>query len=202
MRLINSSLEAEEREADVYNPLGRRLYVTDDERRAFLEAAFEEPAHIRLFCYVIALTGCRLTEARRLTPANFDPSLNLIVFETLKRRRRGVFRHVPIPDDLSRALVSFIVPGSTCRLWSISRSTGWRWIKRVMARAGVYGPQATTKGLRHGFGVTATQAHVPLSLVQRWLGHARLSTTVIYTSAFGPEERGFAERLWAVSSLD
>ena len=200
MRQMNTQTNAEDRMYGGYNPLGRRLYITDDERRAFLKAARREPGHIQLFCTVIALTGCRLTEACRLTPANIDLSLNLIVFETLKRRQRGVFRHVPIPPDLSRTLALAVSSRDPGRLWPISRTTGWRWIKRVMARAGIVGPQATTKGLRHGFGATATHADVPLSLIQRWLGHARLSTTLIYTTTFGPEERAFAERLWAASS--
>ena len=57
-----------------------------------------------------------------------------------------------------------------------------------MARAGVRGPQASPKGLRHGFGVAAVTAGVPLNLVQKWLGHAQLSTTAIYADAVGEEE--------------
>lgn len=55
---------------------------------------------------------------------------------------------------------------------------------------------ATPKGLRHGFGVAAVQSGVPLNLVQRWLGHAKLETTAIYTNAIGDEERAIAARLW------
>lgn len=48
----------------------------------------------------------------------------------------------------------------------------------------------------HGFGVNAVQSGVPLSLVQKWLGHAQLSTTAIYANAIGPEEYAIAERMW------
>ena len=65
-----------------------------------------------------------------------------------------------------------------------------------MAAAGVAGPHATPKGLRHGFGVDAFQASVPPHLVQRWLGRASPRTTVIYGDVIGPEERTFAERMW------
>jgi hypothetical protein len=40
------------------------------------------------------------------------------------------------------------------------------------------------------------QAGVPLNLAQRWLGHARISTTAIYSKASGPDELEFAQRFW------
>lgn len=49
-----------------------------------------------------------------------------------------------------------------------------------MAAGGVSGPQATPNGLRHGFGVAAIQAGIPLNFPQRWFGHAQLTTTAIY----------------------
>ena len=55
--------------------------------------------------------------------------------------------------------------------------------------AGIAGPQASPKGLWHGFEGAAVQADVPLSLVQRWLGQADLATTAIYVDAVGIEER-------------
>jgi Phage integrase family len=74
--------------------------------------------------------------------------------------------------------------------------TGWRRVCEVMARAGVRGPHASPKGLRHGFGVAAVTAGVPLNLVQKWLGHAQLSTTAIYADAVGEEEHAIAARMW------
>jgi len=58
------------------------------------------------------------------------------------------------------------------------------------------GPQATPKGLRHGFGVAAAQAGIPLNMVQKWLGHAQLSTTAIYADAVGAEGHNIASRMW------
>jgi site-specific recombinase XerD len=50
--------------------------------------------------------------------------------------------------------------------------------------------------LRHGFGVDTLQASVPLNMVQKWMGHARISTTAIYADASGEEETAFAARFW------
>jgi site-specific recombinase XerD len=68
--------------------------------------------------------------------------------------------------------------------------TGWRAVHAVMAAAGLDGVAASPKGLRHGFGVAAVTAGIPLNLVQKWLGHAQLSTTAVYANAVGAEEKG------------
>ena len=49
------------------------------------------------------------------------------------------------------------------------------------------GPARLGQGLRHGFGVAAVSAGIPLNLVQKWLGHAQLTTTAIYADAVGEE---------------
>jgi hypothetical protein len=54
------------------------------------------------------------------------------------------------------------------------------------------GAAPRARGLRHAFGVGTLQSGVPLNLVQRWLGHARIRTTAIYIGAIGPEEVTFA----------
>lgn len=82
------------------------------------------------------------------------------------------------------------------RLWPWCRTAAWLRVKEGMAAAHVVGPQASPKGLRHAFAVTALQAGVPINLVRRWLGHSRLSTTEIYADAVGPEERAIAMRFW------
>jgi integrase/recombinase XerD len=77
--------------------------------------------------------------------------------------------------------------------------TGWRAVHAVMAAAGLDGPQASPKGLRHGFGVAAVSTGIPLNVVQKWLGHAQLTTTAIYADAdaVGTEEKDIARRMWA-----
>jgi site-specific recombinase XerD len=50
--------------------------------------------------------------------------------------------------------------------------------------------------LRHGFGIYALHSGVPINLVQRWLGHASMTTTAIYLQAIGAEEREIAARMW------
>jgi integrase len=169
-----------------------------------MEQAKRSPAEIRLFCLVLTQCGARISEALALTPAAIDLDAGLATFQTLKRRRPGFARQLPLPHSLVRELSrEFKLRARQrdpvlvrARLWSWSRVTAWRHVKAVMAAAGIRGPAAMPKGLRHSFGVRAFQARVPPHLVQRWLGHASLRTTAIYADVSGPEERAFATRMW------
>ena len=65
-----------------------------------------------------------------------------------------------------------------------------------MRLAGVPEAQSKPKALRHAFGVDGTQQRVGLSLLKKWLGHAKLETTEIYATPIGIEERKLARFMW------
>ena len=180
----------------LFNAEGQRKYLCASERQRFLDAADELPAGPRAFAQLLALTGCRISEALSLTGGSLDGETNRVIFRTLKRRRR-VFRAVPVPAELMALLGNLARNAAPDgRLWPWVRQTGWRLVKRTMRRAGIRGAQATARGLRHGFGIANAEANVPTSLTQLWMGHARLETTAIYQHAIGEEERAFARRIW------
>lgn len=191
---------------ELFDKAGNRKYLTQKERELILKAAGEGAGELRTLIGVLVHTGCRISEALELTADRVDLREGVIVFESLKKRRRGVFRAVPVPPKLldELELVHRIREtekkrgrGRKVSLWGMSRATAWRHIKDLMDRAGVgQGAAATPKGLRHGFGVAAVSAGIPLNLVQRWLGHAQLSTTAIYADAVGAEEKTIAARMW------
>jgi integrase len=65
-----------------------------------------------------------------------------------------------------------------------------------MRQAGISGPHACPKGLRHGFGIACVQKNIPLPTIAKWMGHSTINTTAIYLNAVGDEERQFAKRIW------
>ncbi len=80
----------------------------------------------------------------------------------------------------------------------MSRATAWRLVKSVMANAGIEGKQATSKGLRHGFGIAMLSAEkpAPIHIVRDLLGHADTSTTEIYHQALDEEKRKMVMQAW------
>lgn len=175
---------------------GQRKYLCRSESQRFLRVASGMAEETRIFCCLLHFTGCRVSEALELTPRRLDVEGGRVVFRTLKRRKR-VFRAVPIPSQLMSDLVRLSRRlGPDERLWPCCRQTAWRRVKKVMAAANIDGPQAAPRGLRHQFGVQALRANLSLPLTQRLLGHASPNTTVIYQQVAGDDERDLVGRLW------
>lgn len=193
-------------EMTLFDAQGRRKYLTPDERMRFRDAAAKlDDRFARTFCLVLADTGCRISEALALTYPQVDLDAGQIVIRSLKKRNTQHHRAVAVTPSTLDALelvhgvrrFQRLYPAKNAPLWAFGRSTGWAHVKRTMALAGVIGPQAMPKGLRHGFAVAALSRDVPLTLIRRWLGHASLETTALYLEVCGAEERQFAERLWS-----
>ncbi len=180
----------------LYDPAGHRKYLTEVERAAFMKAAKECNADVMTLCWALNETGCRLSEALELTLDHVDFPAGMLVFRSLKKRGAKMHRAVPVSPQLLKAIRRLGENSDTKPLWPWCRMTAYRRVKEVMARAGIHGPHASPKGLRHGFGVAALERGVPLNLLQKWLGHARLSTTAIYGNAVGAEERKMASKMW------
>lgn len=189
----------------LYTRDGRRKYLTQAERARFIDAAEGWPdPRVGTLCLMLAYTGSRISEALAMTASNIDAAEMFVAIRSLKKRGAFVVREIPLPDEFIAQLALVHELGDpTPRLWRWCRSWAWLLVKQVMRAADIHdGPHATCKGLRHGFAIHALRSGVPVTLVKRWLGHARLSTTEIYLDVIGPEERAFAERMWDRTERD
>ena len=181
-----------------------RKYLTLQERTRFIDAVRREPRpEVQTFALTLVHTGCRISEALALRPDDVDLEAVELRIRTLKRRREH-WRAVPVPEALVRELelvhglrrAKRCPRGRKASLWPVSRPTATRHIAKLMTAAGIEGPQACPKGLRHAYGVAAVAAGVPLPTVAAVLGHASLTTTAIYTTAIGAEARDLVARMW------
>jgi integrase/recombinase XerD len=179
----------------LFDSRGNRKYLVARERQAFTSAASSQNLLIAGLCLTLATTGARISEVLAITTERVDPANRVIVIETLKRREVGLYRAIPVPDHLLKILVKLhTTPGQP--LWSWGRTTAWKIVKSVMKQANIRDGLCQPKSLRHAFAVEAVLNGVPLNIVQRWLGHARIETTAIYASAIGKEERALARKTW------
>ncbi|MEO0510801.1 MAG: site-specific integrase [Verrucomicrobiota bacterium] len=180
---------------------GLRKYLTPEERARFRDciSGLRDPIK-ELYCYTIFCTGCRPTEAHRLRLESFDLAEGVLVIESLKKRRRGLYREIPVRLNWMKKAVNLLSKHHSGHgkksIWGFSEKTGYRAVKRVMEITGIDGPHATPRGLRHAFGVFHAQHKTNPRLIQDWMGHASLETTLIYLDAQGKEAREAAKIAW------
>ena len=162
-----------------------------------------------LFCWMLLFTGARLSEISNIQLKHLDFSNKTVAIRSLKLRKKGVFRELPLPDLVLSQLHHYLLNTLSIkvslyakelksehrRLWRFSTRSASRYVKHAMDKAEIVGVKASALGLRHGFAVEAV-TKVPITLVKRWLGHTHLETTEIYLNVVGLEERIMAERMW------
>ena len=182
----------------LYTAEGQRRYLNQDERERFKRTAAHAPAEVESLCLTLLYTGCRVSEALALTRRSIEIHSPRIAVRSLKKRGVVHVRQMPVPSALIEKIIAIhpLTADPAARLWSMHRMTAWRKIKAVMHEASINGIQATPRGLRHSYGVHAISRGVPLNMIQRWMGHANMKTTAIYTNAIGVEEQRIAERMW------
>ena len=192
----------------LFDEEGNRLYLTADERAAFLDTAKTAERSLKSFCHVLHYSGCRISEALELTARRVDLAEQSLRIRSLKKREgKIVFREVPIPPALAENLDNVFgireiqkrgqKKALDARLWTWSRVHAWRLVTGIMDAADIpEGPHRTPKGLRHGYGVNAIRTGIQLNMLQKWMGHADMKTTAIYANALGEEERQIASRMW------
>ncbi|MEP1145461.1 MAG: site-specific integrase [Henriciella sp.] len=198
-------MEQSTSEMRLFDKEGRRLYLNHEERAAFLSAAAERDPIQRAFVELLVYSGCRISEGLAVPVSRVDLSGHNVTFRTLKKRRGDVYRAVPLPPDYVDSLQrTFSLRKAQKRknahealLFPWSRRHGWKITTDIMKAADIAeGPHRTPKGLRHAYGIRAILKGVPVTQLQKWMGHAQLSTTSIYLDFQGEEAADLAARMW------
>ena len=97
-------------------------------------------------------------------------------------------RVVPVHPELETVLMMYLAllpRGHQGPLIGVARQNAWAWVKqslRLCEKAGQIAPgrKIGTHTLRHSYARHLLMHGVPINYVSRWLGHATLSTTLIY----------------------
>ncbi|WP_170132127.1 tyrosine-type recombinase/integrase [Arenicella xantha] len=206
-------------EMRIFSPSGEPLYLNADERERFLAAVRKDTdRNAVIFGTLLHYTGARPTELRELTVDRVNVDESIINLRTIKKRRvdkkgnlkQAQFRSIPIPEEVMNLVVlAFDIlakqkKGRNALLWPsddnpkipVNESTVYRWVKRNMVSAGITGKKATSKGLRHGFGVHMVLNGVPLVMIKDLMGHTSTQTTEIYLQVMGGEKKEMVLNTW------
>lgn len=177
--------------------------MTSEEIEALMEVV---PDRLRAVVVTFLNTGMRRGELQRLEWSDVDLNgrflvvrnkaeghtksrreriidLNDVLLETLRRHRRktkAFFGKLP-----SRVFVT--------TLGTPLRNNLLRDVRRVYAEAGIEG--ANIHSLRHTFGAQAVMAGIDLPTLQQLMGHAEVTTTMIYVHVSRDHMRAAVNRL-------
>jgi len=137
-------------------------------------------------------TGARIGEALAIRNVDIHLDIDVIDLITLKRRR-PTMRSIPLHRDLKDAIMSYFIEFHTDmrsqeKTFPMSRQAVNLYLKRMQRDLGF---RIHAHKFRHTFGVKAILNHVPLSVLQKWLGHAGIFTTGIYTEITGMDTSQF-----------
>jgi len=177
-------------------PLPR--YFREDEVKAIVSACeLQGRRDLALLVDFLWKTGLRVSEALDVRFGDVDPYAKTVRVVTLKKpRRRGRGRRprarpaervIPIPDDL------------VARLWTervdATRSTLHRRVRLACRLAGIEDERAHPHTLRHSYAIHMLRHGVPLTVVQRLLGHSSIETTAIYLAVVQRDVEEFVRRV-------
>lgn len=130
--------------------------------------------------------GLRISEALALEPGDLSldgdhPTLNV------RRGKGNRPRLVPVHPELAAAFRTALAYGGRKAgpIIPVSRKSGWRWVKRASGKAvevGLIAPgrRIGTHTFRHSAARHWLASGIPINVVQRWLGHSSMQTTLVY----------------------
>ncbi len=181
----------------LFDRYGQRKYLNEAERKRFYKATYLMSEDQKLFCLMIYWTGVRISEALSLYPKQIDLSDGVVIVRSLKKRRKIKFRQIPLPPFYLKSLKLFLKrKENEMPIWEFTRRSGSRYVKKVMNGAEINGSRACSRGLRHSFAVNCILNYVPLTVLQKWMGHSSIEVTAIYLQTIGEDERKFAAKTW------
>ncbi len=143
----------------------------------------------RLFLRFLWLAGCRVSEALGVTAGDVDARAGVVRLATLKRRK-PTQRAVPMPAPF---LAEVVALGDRPFPWT--RPHAYLLVHAALTAGGVDEARAHPHALRHGHAVHAVEAHVPLPVIQRVLGHASVTTTSVYLEVTGKDVRRYYDSI-------
>ena len=130
---------------------------------------------------VLYAGGLRLSEAVSLRWGDIDPKQGTI----LVQGKGGKERHVPLAAVVFESLLALRPKEAEAKpldpvFGGVGRVTLWRAVKENVAAAGL-GKNPSPHWLRHSFATHLLNQGADLRAIQELLGHARITTTQIYT---------------------
>jgi len=152
-------------------------------------------------------TGVRVSEMIKIKYCDMDPYMKTIKVITLKKSRKKVRgrkpiikaeRIIPIPDDLINRINLRRIETKAKNedlIFPYTRSTIFRKVKKACLAAGMDTKRSHPHTFRHSFAVHLLRNGVPVTVVQRLLGHSSIENTTIYLAIVQKDVEEFVRKV-------
>src|SRR5574337_790020 len=172
----------------------KRFFTLEDEQAVCRDLL--EHGHIdhALVVRILSQTGLRAGELFRLRPDSIANGF-VLVGDWQGGTKNGETRYVPISEPMAVALRSLLERGLP------TYRSLWRCLKASCGRAGV-DPRKTLHKLRHTTATRLVKGGVPLPVIQRYLGHKDIKTTMGYVSIESHDLTQASEALRCVGGVE
>lgn len=156
--------------------------LSEEEQERFIDAAYRQTGKRGLMMMVLLETGARVDEFRNIRVEDVSFRERLV---TIVSGKGGKRREVPIREELSRALLSYLHDREVGYLFESNRHDRFSTrriqmiVKDVAADAGL-SKNVYPHLLRHTIGTRLINGGMPIEQVQKFLGHSDPKTTQIY----------------------
>ena len=181
-------------------------YFNAEEVKSILNAV-KDNRSLHLLIHFLWKTGVRASEAINVRFGDIDPYQKTLRVVTLKKDRhkkpgrkrlRKHERIIPLPDDLTAELIIY---GNERGLkyedliFPFTRSTLFRKVKKACFKANIWDERAHPHTFRHSFAIHLIKNRVPITVVQRLLGHSSIENTAIYLAVIQQEAEVFVREV-------
>jgi site-specific recombinase XerD len=169
------------------------------------------PLRNQVFLYTVYSCGLRMQEALSLEVGDIDRKRMMLHIHRGKGARD---RYVPLPARTLSALerywrthrherLIFPAPGrgnkdSAIAAQSMPDRTVGGAMRRAVVLTGIQKKHVSVHTLRHCYATHLLEAGVPLSTIQRYLGHANIQTTLVYVHLTTAGQKDAREKINAV----
>ncbi|MEM4217146.1 MAG: site-specific integrase [Candidatus Methanomethylicaceae archaeon] len=170
---------------------GSISYLTEKELNRLTEE-FERyletpPKNKRKYKYWLTFLFLRFTGARISEVLAIDDRRDINIRDSevkmvILKRRKKLYKTIPIPDRLISEYLRTVklYPELEGKIFKINRSNFYKVFSKLCKKAGIQKELAHPHILRHTRAVELVRNGVPLTIVQKLLGHYSLSNTAVY----------------------
>jgi len=169
-------------------------YFTPEEVHRILDLCENKRDH--LLINFLWQTGARVSEVIQIHVSDIDFYAGNVKIITLKRKK-PYYRYIPL-NQLKGELADYLLEKGLTRndlIFPITRQQVFNIVQKAVLDAGYDKERSHPHTFRHSFAVNCILQNIPLIVVQKWLGHSSIQSTMVYLKVRAEDTKAFFDEI-------